>query len=50
MSYQIIWSDLAESELDKIFEYYTEKANLKVAKSILKNILNEPVRFFKNLE
>ena len=34
MTYQIIWSDFAESELDKIFEYYNEKASLKVAKSI----------------
>ena len=50
MSFKIIWSDFAETELDKIFEYYTEKASLKVAKNILKNILAEPERLFKNLE
>ncbi|SNA79969.1 Putative plasmid stabilization system protein (fragment) [Flavobacterium psychrophilum] len=39
MSYKVIWSNFAESELDKIFEYYIEQASLKVAKKIIKNIL-----------
>ena len=50
MSYKIIWSNFAESELDKIYEYYIEKANLKVAKNILKNILAEPNRLLQNSE
>jgi toxin ParE1/3/4 len=31
MSYKVVWSNFAESELDKIFEYYIEQASLKVA-------------------
>lgn len=50
MSYTIIWSNFAESELDKIFQYYIEKANLKVAKSIIQNILAEPERLIQNSE
>ncbi len=50
MSYKIIWSNFAENELDKIYEYYIEKANLKVAKNILKNILAEPSRLLQNSE
>jgi len=30
--FKVIWSDSAENELDKIFEYYNEKAGNKVAK------------------
>ena len=50
MSYKVIWSNFAESELDKIFEYYVEKASLKVAKKIIKNILAEPSRLIDNSE
>lgn len=50
MSFKIIWSNFAESQLDKISDCYTEKASLKMAKNILKNILTEPERLFKNLE
>lgn len=42
MSFEIIWSDFAEAELDKIFEYYAKNASLKVAKYLLKDILSEP--------
>ncbi|MEO8252782.1 MAG: type II toxin-antitoxin system RelE/ParE family toxin [Flavobacterium sp.] len=50
MSCKVIWSNFAESELDKIFKYYIEKANKKVAKNILKNILAEPNRLLQNSE
>lgn len=33
MSFQIIWSDFAESQLDKISDCYTEKASLKWLKT-----------------
>jgi len=42
MKLKIIWSDYAESQLDKIFEYYLENANYKVAKTIIEKIINEP--------
>ena len=50
MSFKVVWSNFAESELDKIFEYYVEKASLKVAKKIIQNILNEPNRLIDNSE
>jgi hypothetical protein len=50
MSYKIVWSNFAESELDKIFEYYIENASRKVAEKILQNILAEPNRLIENSE
>ena len=50
MAYKVIWSNFAESELDKIFEYHVEKASLKVAATIIKNILAEPNRLIDNSE
>ena len=42
MRYEIIWSNFAESELDKIFEYYVENVSVEVAKKIINKILSEP--------
>ncbi|GEP52819.1 plasmid stabilization protein [Flavobacterium noncentrifugens] len=50
MSFEIIWSDQAENELDKIFEYYSEKVSQKLAVSILKEIVDEPNKLIKNPE
>ena len=50
MSFEIIWSDFAETELDKIFEYYVEHASLKVAKNLLDAILSEPNKLVENPE
>lgn len=41
MIYKIIWSRYAESQLDEIFEYYKKEANPKVAKKLLKDLINE---------
>jgi plasmid stabilization system protein ParE len=46
MKFEIIWSNFAESQLDEIFEYYIEKASLKVAKKRL----TEPNRIVDNPE
>ncbi len=48
MSLNIIWSEFAEIQLDKIFEYYKNKASKRVAKNILKEIINEPNRLINN--
>ena len=48
--FKIIWSDQAENELDKIFEYYTESASIFVAKDILKEIIEEPNRLILSPE
>jgi plasmid stabilization system protein ParE len=50
MSFEIIWSNYAISQLDKIFKYYVENTNLKVAKNLLQKIVSEPNRVISNPE
>ena len=50
MGFKIIWSDFAETELDKIFEYYVENASLKVAKNIIEKIISEPNKIISHPE
>ncbi|MEC5166035.1 plasmid stabilization system protein ParE [Flavobacterium sp. PL11] len=35
MSFEVIWFDFAESQLDDIYQYYTANVSLKVGKNIL---------------
>ena len=42
MTFKIIWSEFAESQLDEIYDYYQKKANHRIAKKLLKGIINEP--------
>ncbi|SCY99879.1 type II toxin-antitoxin system RelE/ParE family toxin [Flavobacterium caeni] len=48
--FKIIWSDQAEIELDKIFEYYFEFVSVRVAKNLLKEIIEEPNKLISNPE
>jgi plasmid stabilization system protein ParE len=48
MKFKIIWSHYAETQLDKIFLYYSENASLRVAKNVLKRIVAEPNRLTEN--
>lgn len=48
MKLEIIWSGFAEKQLDEIFEYYNENASSRVAKKLIKNLLNEPNKLIKN--
>lgn len=41
MALKIIWSEFAETQLDEIFEYYEKKASPRIAKKLLKGIINE---------
>jgi len=50
MKLKIVWSDYAESQLDKIFEYYLENAGYKVARTIIEKIINEPKKLLFNPE
>jgi plasmid stabilization system protein ParE len=50
MAFKIIWSDFAETELDKIFEYYIENASLQVAKNIIEKIILEPNKILSHPE
>ena len=48
--FEIIWSDHAENELDKIFEYYSEFASVRVAKNLIQKIIEEPNKLLSNPE
>ncbi len=50
MGFKIIWSHFAETELDKIFEYYIENASLQVAKNIIEKIILEPNKILSHPE
>ncbi len=50
MSFEIIWSDFAETELDNIFAYYVENVSLRVAKSLIQKIIAEPKKLIKSPE
>ena len=38
---KLIWSEFAETQLDEIYEYYEKKASPRIAKKLLKGIINE---------
>ncbi|MCD9577105.1 type II toxin-antitoxin system RelE/ParE family toxin [Flavobacterium soyae] len=48
MKLKVIWSEFAENEIDKIYNYYLEKAGIKVAKKIIKEIISEPKKLINN--
>lgn len=50
MEFKIIWSDFAQTELDKIFEYYIENVSLQVAKNIIEKIILEPNKILSHPE
>jgi plasmid stabilization system protein ParE len=47
-SFEIIWSNFAENELDEIFTYYSEVAGVSIAKNLLQNIIAEPKKLIAN--
>jgi len=50
MVYKVQWSDFAENELNKIFEYYCERAGINVANRIVLKIILEPNRLINDPE
>jgi len=44
---KIIWSEFAESQLKEIYEYYEREASPKVAKKLIRDIINEPKKLTK---
>jgi toxin ParE1/3/4 len=48
--FEIIWSDHAEKELDKIFEYYVEFASIHIAKNLIQKIVEAPNKLLSNPE
>jgi len=47
MDFKIIWSEFAETQLDEIFEYYEKEASPRIAKKLLRDIINEPQKLLK---
>ena len=47
MILKIIWSEFAETQLDEIYNYYIKEAGPRVAKKLLKGIINEPEKLIK---
>jgi len=47
MTLKIIWSEFAETQLDEIYEYYEKKASPRVAKKLVKGIIDEPKKLIK---
>ncbi|WP_035647033.1 type II toxin-antitoxin system RelE/ParE family toxin [Flavobacterium sp. ASV13] len=48
MKLKIIWSQFAETEVDKIYAYYLQKVGIRVAKKIIKEIISEPNKLISN--
>ena len=42
MTFKIIWSQFAETQLDEIYEYYEKNASSRIAKKLMNGIINEP--------
>ena len=42
MTYRIIWSEFAESQLDEIYDFYEKRASSRIAKKLVLGIINEP--------
>tara|TARA_R110002050_G_scaffold299491_1_gene465319 strand:- start:57 stop:374 length:318 start_codon:yes stop_codon:yes gene_type:complete len=47
MTMKIIWSEFAETQLDEIYEYYKNEASTRIAKNLVKGIINEPKKLIK---
>jgi plasmid stabilization system protein ParE len=47
MNVKVIWSEFAETQLDEIYEYYKEKASLKIANKIVTGIIKESDKLIK---
>ena len=48
MKIKIVWSQFAENEIDKIYDYYLQKAGIRVAKKIIQEIITEPNKLISN--
>lgn len=47
MELEIYWTDFSKQELKNIFDYYKEKASVKVAKSLVVGIVKETTKLKK---
>lgn len=50
MELEIHWTEFAESEIERIFEYYKEEASYKIAKDLVDEIFDETLKLSKHPE
>jgi len=48
MELKVFWTDTARFQLEDIFDYYKEKANVKVARKLVKKIIDRTIQLEKN--
>lgn len=48
MSFKIIWSEFAETQLDEIYAYYKQNAGQRAAQKLLHEIINEPKKLIQS--
>jgi plasmid stabilization system protein ParE len=44
MELKIFWTDFSQKELEKVYEYYREKAGVKIAKKLIIGIYNATLK------
>ncbi|WP_318344321.1 type II toxin-antitoxin system RelE/ParE family toxin [Flagellimonas baculiformis] len=47
MGLKLYWTDFSQRELQKIFQYYREKAGIRIAKKLIDGIYNEALKIKK---
>ena len=47
MELKIYWTEFSEKELEKIYVYYRDNTNRKVAEKIINGIFNETLKLIK---
>jgi len=45
---KVFWTDTARNQLEDIFNYFSEKANLKTAKKIIEKIIDRTIQLENN--
>ncbi|KAB1069831.1 type II toxin-antitoxin system RelE/ParE family toxin [Tamlana haliotis] len=50
MELKLFWTDFSQNELEKIYEYYREKAGTHIAKKLVNGIYNETLKLRRQPE
>ena len=50
MELKLFWTNFSQKELEKIYQYYREKAGTRIAKKIVNGIYNETLKLKKQPE
>lgn len=48
MEWKVIWSEFAEIQLDKIFEYYKNEVNIRIAFKLVREVINASEKLVKS--